>query len=420
MALFADAIAAFRRNPTPQPSSWLPYITPTRDGSLSLTDGTTASYTTIARENVWVRAAIDTIAYGLMMMPIHVYQRTEGRKVREYDSGLYRLLEVKPYTGITPSDYRAFIGKCVATYGNAIVIKGITDPSEEPPYLMPAPPLGWKIEGEYYVWTDRNGDEYPFKRWQIAHYRFWDVDESGFGIPPMEALRRTVANDDAARRYATSTFTKGARPGSILKTDKALNDDTAKRLAANWKALHEGPDNAGGLAILTDGLDYALLQHDLEKSAVTAHRDFTPVEVGAAFRIPAAILGHVKEANFASMDMYQQMLYQNALGPWVVMLEERTQLDIVDPTSQWAGQFVEVNQHGVLRGNTSQQYRNYATGITTGFLTPNEVRAMENLPPSDQPDADKLLFPMNLSGAVGAQTAEDDGTIDDETGDADA
>lgn len=410
---FLSTLAAMRGRPDPA-ASYSPYLSAFRERSIDLTDGTSASYTQVYHENVWVKAAVDAIALSLTMMPIHTYVIDGDAKQRQRDGGLYRLMERRPMIGWTPSRYREFIGKNVAIYGNAIIVKlGMTEEGDEPTELMPAPAHGWSVKGDTYYWTaPTGGDPYPFKRWQIIHYRFWDTDSNGFGASPIEALRKTVSIDDAARRYAESSFRHGSRPGAILRTDKDLAQPVADALSASWKTLYGGVDNAFKTAILTHGLDYATYESDLEKSAVVAHRDYTPVEVAAAYRLPASMIGWTKEANFASVDMFHTMLYQDSLGPWVVMVEETTQLELVEPCTAWANQFVEIEMKGVMRGDAATQYRNYATGITTGFLTPNEVRAMENLPPSDQPEANQLLFPMNLSGAVGAQLSEDNGQED--------
>jgi hypothetical protein len=51
----------------------------------------------------------------------------------------------------------------------------------------------------------------------------------------------------------------------------------------------------------------------------------------------------------------------------------------------------------VLKGNIEQQTAAYQAGITGGWLTPNEVRRLENLPPiTDQPEADQIHIPLNL------------------------
>lgn len=416
MPLFADAIANLRRREVREsPYDWSFYQA-RLGGSIELAGDLTVGYYTIYKTQPWVYAVVNKIARGMMRMPIKSYERDGDEKRRLRDGNLYRLTERAPCAGWSPSRHREAIAKTVAIYGNCIVVKlGMEDETSTPTDRMVAPPTGWSVgAGDTYLWTNpKNGERYPFERWQIEHYRFWDVDENGFGISPLEPLRSVLANDDAARRYSLAAFKNGARPNNILKTDQTLTKETAERLKAEFKTLHGGVDNAFQLAVMQQGLDYAVVEHDLDKAAVIPHRELTPVEVAAVYDIPASMIGWVKEANFASIDIYHTMLYQDSLGAWVVMFEETLQTDLVDPTPEFAGQFVEIDMNAVMRGNLESRVRAYATQITSGQKTPNEVRALENDPPSDQPEADMLLFPMNLSGAPGAEIAEASGQEDD-------
>lgn len=420
MPLFTDAIASMRRRPSAvpaeavSPSDWFSWTYPTGVGAIEMADGLTASYTAIYRSQPWVWAAVNTISRGMMRMPIKVYERNGALKQRITDGDLYRLTEEEPSAGWTPSRHREAISKLVSIFGNAFVVKvGMADETSIPEERMIAPATGWKINADdSYTWTARNGDAFDFPRWKIEHYRFWDVDANGMGISPLEPLRQTLAADDAARRFGLAAFKNGARPQNILKTDQTLKQSTADALKAQWVAVHGGVDQSFQLAVLQQGLDYAIYEYDLDKAALVGHRELTPVEVGAVYIVPAATMGWAKDANFASIDSFHTWLYRDALGAVVMMVEETMQLDLVRRTPAFKGLFVEIDQHGVMRGDSETQYRGYATGITSGFLTPNEVRAIENLPPSTQPEADMLLFPMNLSGAVGAQLAEDTGKAD--------
>jgi hypothetical protein len=126
-------------------------------------------------------------------------------------------------------------------------------------------------------------------------------------------------------------------------------------------------------------------------------------------------MGILRNANFASIDMLHTMLYQDSMGPWAVMIEDTTQLELVDITPAFKGQMVEIDMNGVMRGDLQGRYRAYSTGITSGFLKPEEARGFENLPPTGQPEADRIHLPTNLSGAVGAQNAEDRGQEDKTT-----
>lgn len=65
-----------------------------------------------------------------------------------------------------------------------------------------------------------------------------------------------------------------------------------------------------------------------------------------------------------------------AAAPYLHAIEERLSLDDVIPR----GQYVKWNLNGFLRSNTTERYGAYATALSNGFLTINEVRALEDLP----------------------------------------
>lgn len=417
MPLFADAVANLRgrRIDTPVMATDMASWYASMGGSVTLSDGLTASYYQIYRTQPWVWAAVNTISRGMMRMPIKTYKRGDESKRVIKDGNLYRLTEQQPAYRMAPSKHRHAIAKQVAIYGNSFVVKlGMDDETSTPTERLITPAVGWSAGSNgTYIWTNpKNGDRYPFERWRIEHYCFWDTDENGFGISPLEPLRSTLANDDGARRYGIASFRNGAKLGSILKTDQTLKPEVATALKAELMAVHGGVDNAFKTAVFQQGLDFATVSHDLEKAAVVQHRELTPVEVAAVYCVPASQVGWTKDANFASIDAFHTALYQDALGAWVVMIEEQIQVDLVDPTPEFDGLFVEIDMNGVMRGDETSRYRNYAVGINAGFLKPKEPRNWENLEPVNQPEADQIHIPSNLSGATGAQVAEGSGKLD--------
>ena len=58
-----------------------------------------------------------------------------------------------------------------------------------------------------------------------------------------------------------------------------------------------------------------------------------------------------------------------------------------------AGQFVEFDLNEVLKGDIKTRYDAYSKA--QWFMTPNEIRARENLPPLDDDDANSLHTPLN-------------------------
>lgn len=404
MAGFTQAVANLRGR-----SIWPPVVF---EGSIDLAGGTAASYSQLYRRQPWVFAAVNKMARGVARMPLKAYSLNGESRERLRTGDLARLTR-RPSMTVTPFAWKERFVKNTAIYGNSFIVKlGVNAPDEIPDELFPAPSIGWSVAADgSYVWTSNTGEKFAFDRWKVIHFRFWDLDESGFGISMLEPLRMTLAIEDAAQRLGVAAFGNMTRPASILKTDQRLDKDVIEYLKESLKSVHGGPDRAFKMAVLQQGLDWAPAPSaDLAEAAVIEHRKLTKEEIAAVFDIPQPTIGILDEANFASLDMLHTMLYQDSLGPWVSLGEETLQFEFVEMIPDFKDQFVEFDMNAVMRGDITTRYRAYATAITTGFKTPNEIRKLENDPPSDQPGADQLLFPTNLSGAVGSQLAQDNGT----------
>ncbi|EBW4472111.1 phage portal protein, partial [Salmonella enterica subsp. enterica serovar Lattenkamp] len=56
--------------------------------------------------------------------------------------------------------------------------------------------------------------------------------------------------------------------------------------------------------------------------------------------------------------------------------------------------YIEFNVSGLLRGDQKSRYESYALGRQWGWLSVNDIRRMENLPPIQ--GGDKYLTPLNM------------------------
>ena len=68
----------------------------------------------------------------------------------------------------------------------------------------------------------------------------------------------------------------------------------------------------------------------------------------------------------------------HTLTPWLVRFEQAIVKDLLLPDEQ-DGYFPKFNVDGLLRGDYQSRMRGYATGISNGFLSPNDCRRLENM-----------------------------------------
>lgn len=397
MSLFSDAIANIRF-PQARPRfgdsfSWsLPLV---RRGSVDLVADLTASYADIYHQQPWVYASVNKLARGVGMLPLKAYQRGDGQDRERIFDGPLPDLAGKPFGAGTPSYWKQHVVGSTILWGNAFVIKlGANGPNDAPDELFPAPAIGWSVgEDDTYVWTSSSGKQVPFPRWQVIHFRYWDTDVNGFGVSALEPLRRTLAIEDAASRLGVAAFKNAARPASIVRTDNELSDTVLSRLRANLESIYGSVDQAFRVAILEQGLDWKPLSHNLNESAVIDHRKLTREEVAAVIDVPQPSIGILDESNFASITALHQILYQDSFGPWLRMIEETMKVEFIDQIPQMAGQFLEFDMNMVLRGDIATRSTAYQRFYTGRVMTPNELRALENLPPiTDDPTADQLYI----------------------------
>jgi HK97 family phage portal protein len=413
MSLFTDAVSSLRAPGQARPRaagySWtLPSI---RAGRIDLVAELTASYAQIYEQQPWVHAAINKHARTVGMLPLKAYQREGPARERMYEGELHRLTK-RPFGAGTPSYWKQHgIGSTIL-WGNGIYVKlGAETPEDIPDEIFPAPAIGWSLgENETYVWTDPDtGNQYPFERWKIIHLKHWSPQQNGFGVSALEPLRRTLAIEDAATRLGVAAFKNAVAPASVFTTDQTLDDTILKRLRGNIENLYGNVDKAFRVAILEKGLKWEPFRHNLNDAAVLDHRKLTREEVAAVIDVPQPNIGILENANFASLRELHLMLYQDSLGPPLKMFEETIMTEFVSMIPEFEDQYVEFDLGAILRGDITTRSIAYQRLTSAGIYTSNELRPYENLPPSDDPEADKLHFPSNLSPNAAVDGATDQG-----------
>jgi HK97 family phage portal protein len=379
-------------------------------GGVQLSDRLFASYATIYATQPWVAVAVNKLARGIARLPLEGYERGEGKARSElFEGPLAELLDRPMGVGVSTFAWKSAIVGNVAVYGNCICVKVQRAPGAVVEEIWPFSPVGWRVEpnGDYVYRAPGSGTEQRFPAWRIWHVRFWAPTDSGMGMSPMEPLRRSLAIEDAAQRLGVASFANAMRPSGVLTSKEKLRDEVIQRLAASLRRIHGGVDNAFKPLLLEADLNWLPLSSSMVDAAVLGHRELTQDEVAAVYDLPQPTIGILRNANFASVDALHVMLYQDAFGVWLVMLEEDFRANVLDGVPEFARQKVEFNLNAVMRGDFNSRNLGYQRSLT--WMTPNEIRALENMAPIDDPEADRLHIPGAMAPdpaeATGAQNA---------------
>jgi hypothetical protein len=118
------------------------------------------------------------------------------------------------------------------------------------------------------------------------------------------------------------------------------------------------------------------------------------------------MVGLLENATYSNIETQHRMLYQDALGPWLTAIEEEIELQLLPDLDSDPRIYVEFNIAAKLAGSFEEQAAALSTSTGRPWMSANEARARLNLPRIDDPEADRLVVPLNV--LVGGQASPRD------------
>jgi len=362
-------------------------------GSVSLYTACPQTYAAIYRTQPAVRRMVDFLARNVANVPLPVYRRVSAtdreRLPRHELAGI--LSEPNPAT----TQYRlieALMGD-LGVYFDAFWLKVRTTPFG----LLRLPPDAIEILGGIlpsdYVWTHPNGERTHHAPSEIVRFSGYNPTNLLTGLSPLETLRRILAEEHAAGEHREGFWRNAARIDGVVTRPKEMKRYTpaqAKDWREQWQTAYAGGQGAGKTVLLQDGETFTPQSFSAKDSEFTATRKLNTEEVAAAYHIPQPMVGLLDRATFSNVTELHQMLYTDCLGPWLVMIEQEIQRQLLPECRVTANIYVEFNIDAKLRGSFEQQTTALQVSVGKPWRTVNEARALQNLPSTGDPTDDRV------------------------------
>lgn len=218
------------------------------------------------------------------------------------------------------------------------------------------------------------------------------------GMSPIEACRMVIGGAMAADTYAASYFGNSANPGGVIETPADMAEEQVDDLVRNWNASHSGPYQAGKIGVITGGGTFRPLSINASDAQLLEARKFGVEEIARIFNVPISLLGHpvAGAMSFASVEAQNLSFVQHSLRPLLERIEQA--LSTLLPEEDG---FVRFNLDALLRGTTIERFDAYTKGLREGFMSLNDVRAMEDMSPIA--DGDQFRVPLQNIDAADAK-----------------
>jgi HK97 family phage portal protein len=209
---------------------------------------------------------------------------------------------------------------------------------------------------------------------QVQHLAMMRVPGNVYGLGPIQAAQKELLNARDTRDYASVWFTDSGIPNGVLKSDQMLSPDQAAAAKDAWN-LTAGAKS--GVAVLGNGLNYQPMYLNPRDSMFIESQAWNVQQVARLFGIPANMLMASVDGNsmtYTNMEQEQMAFVRYTLSQYIVEIESA----LTHVTTR--GTMVKINVDSLLRSDTLTRYQAHAIAIASGWMTVDEVRAIEDLP----------------------------------------
>lgn len=335
-----------------------------------------------------VYACVRVIAGAVASLPCHLYTSTEdGGRKKLPKTDLWYLLNEQPAVDWTAASMWQWVVQSILLRGDGFVwIKRPTIKSTAISSLVPLDPSNVTIqdtpEGRQYVF------HYDGK--MVAAYSDDVLHFPGLGFDGKRSLsviqwagRNAIGAAMRTDEYTGKFFAQGATPSIIIRAPGKMSDQQINRLRELWSERVGGASNAHLPLVLTENLDAKEISVSPEDSQLLETRQFQVVDIARAFGVPPFMIGETEKTTSwgSGVEMMSIGFVRYTLGPHLRQFEQELNRKLF----RRAPRFLEFSVEGLLRGDSkarSDFYRQAIGGSSgPGWMTTNEIRAIENLPP---------------------------------------
>lgn len=360
----------------------LPYAPPPPPPFLG-GSGLTSRSRQLAAYQGWVFAAVNAIAQRVAGVPLRLYlQDGSGPELAQHPA---LDLLARPNPLMTRRQLRFTLLTHLELTGMAFLLmadNALGRPAELWP-LLPSdlleittgPDTRQPITG--FVFSGPGGQAVTHAPSEIIYLRHMNPMSLVYGASPIEAAAHAFDIDLAVRIYQRNFFRNSARPEVVLQTDQRLTEDEAKRLLTRWRQKHQGLAHVFEPTLLDNGLKVQPLTYSAKDFEFMSLAGWTQDNILAAFQVPAAKLGLVKDVNRANAAALDVTFNSECIRPRLDLIEDALNAFLLPRY----GTDLVLRHDNPVPSDRAQGHKEDMDRLDKGVLTINEVRTGMGLTP---------------------------------------
>lgn len=383
--------------PQPQESSSVISNNPTT----GMTNWTNSDYWNghngMLRSNEEIFGVISRLANTVSSLPIH-----EFKNYSTISNSVSDLLEHEANPSLSSFELINQLEVSRNTEGNAYAWIERDERTGTPIHLWPIDPgsvIVMRNSDDNSIWyriDDTEGHHFYLFNTDIIHVKHISPLTGVLGISPLDVLRGSLRFKKAVEDFSLTEMSK--KDAYIIKYDRGVDPERRQAMIEDFRRMIK---ENGGAVVQEKGFEYDRFESKFQPSDLSTTDSITRSRIATAFNVPLSFVNEGSTNNGKSNEQLMIQFVQMTLLPIVKQYESEFNRKLLTPRERAQGTYFKFNVNGLMRGDTQARTDFYQSMIRNGIATSNDLRKLEELPPSDEPNADKLwitgdLYPLDL------------------------
>ncbi|KPW32511.1 HK97 family phage portal protein [Pseudomonas syringae pv. apii] len=339
--------------------------------------------TALSISMVW--SCVKILSESLSGLPLKLYEDSEGG--RKLIPGKDRSLKVlrKPNPYMTQLNFLKFVVVNMALRGNAFALIE-RNRNGDPIGFVPLDCNTVTIDTDddlIYCVTPKDSEPFPVSPENMLHFKLFSLDGI-VGLSPIEYQAETMGLAKAGQQWSSRFMRKGGFTGGYVIYEQFLTKEQQAQVMEKFPDVRKGDvDDIGKMAILQGNPTIVPAGISQKDAQFIESQQFQEEALAGIYGVPLWLANRAGKTSIMGSNLEQQLTGYITFGlkPYIDAVED----EFNDKVYRKVSRFVEFTVEGLLRADSAGRSTYYSGALGgsggSGWMTINEVREKENLPP---------------------------------------
>lgn len=348
--------------------------------------------TALSISMVW--SCIKILSESLGGLPLKLYEDADGdRKLVGRTDRAQKLLR-KPNPYMTMLNFLKFVVVNMALRGNAFALierNRNGDAIGLVPLKIDSVTIDTDEDLLYWV-QPADAERFPVSPENMLHFKLFSQDGI-VGLSPIEYQAETMGLAKAGQQWSSRFMRKGGFTGGYVIYEQFLTAEQQDQVLSRFPDVRKGDaDDIGKMAILQGNPKIVPAGLSQKDAQFIESQQFQEEALAGIYGVPLWLANRAGKTSIMGSNLEQQMTGYVTFGlkPYADAVED----EFNDKLFAGSGRFVEFVLEGLQRADSAGRATLYAAALGgsggSGWMTINEVRRKENLPPLEGEQYDQV------------------------------